>query len=62
MSWEVQDVHGARLASGQFTVMTEAEAGALRERFVAQTPAQLDARQRNLIAELLAAQDGYLLG
>jgi len=58
--WEVRDAHGARLASGQFTLMTEAEASTQRERFVAQTPAQLGAQQRNLVAELLAAQDGYV--
>lgn len=59
--WEVRDSHGARLASGQFTVMTEAEAGAQRERFMTQTPTELDAQQRSLIAELLAAHDGYVL-
>jgi hypothetical protein len=59
--WEVHDASGGRLASGQFTLMTEVEAHTQRERYIAQAAAQFDAPQRALLAELLAARDGYVL-
>jgi hypothetical protein len=59
--WEARDKDGTALGSGQFILMTSEEAATQRERYRAQATDKFGPESRELMIELLAAQDGYFL-